>query len=130
MADILYFGTLPHEQKLSEILGESGHKLVASRCADELDPIQQYEAVIVEWNSSADSVALRKTKEANLPSIVISDCIVAAFKAGEPYADLYLEKPVDPLELVTLLQEMIRACQALRLAKEAQQVGEADGVLT
>jgi CheY-like chemotaxis protein len=43
-----------------------------------------------------------------LPVVVVTAFIVNAYQAPEPEADLYLEKPVDPEELITILNELLK----------------------
>jgi len=42
------------------------------------------------------------------PVIVVSGYVSRAFQSSEPTADIYLEKPVDPSELVTILETLLR----------------------
>jgi len=41
--------------------------------------------------------------------VVVSGYVSEAFQAAEPLADLYLEKPVDPGELVTIVNELLKS---------------------
>jgi DNA-binding response OmpR family regulator len=46
---------------------------------------------------------------ANTPVVVVSGYVNDAFQAAEPLADLYLEKPVNPEELVTIVNELLKS---------------------
>jgi DNA-binding response OmpR family regulator len=46
---------------------------------------------------------------ATLPVVVVSGYVAEAFQAAEPLADLYLEKPVNPEELVTIVNELLKS---------------------
>ena len=107
MANILYFGKEALEQRASGLLKQLGHKLIApGSCAAIGDP-EQCAAVVLDWYCDEDSAILGAAQRAAVPSLVISRSIVAAFQAGEPFADLYLEEPVDSLELATALLELL-----------------------
>jgi len=45
---------------------------------------------------------------AAMPVVVVSGYVAEAFQAAEPLADLYLEKPVNPEELVTIVNELLK----------------------
>ena len=44
-----------------------------------------------------------------MPVVVVSGYVAEAFQAAEPLADLYLEKPVNPEELVTIVNELLKS---------------------
>ena len=39
-----------------------------------------------------------------MPVVVVSGYVAEAYQSAEPLADLYLEKPVNPEELVTIVE--------------------------
>jgi len=41
--------------------------------------------------------------------VVVSGYVAEAFQAAEPLADIYLEKPADPRELVQILRTLLQA---------------------
>jgi DNA-binding response OmpR family regulator len=46
-----------------------------------------------------------------MPVVVVSGFVAEAYQAAEPLADLYLEKPVNPEELVTIVNELLKASE-------------------
>jgi len=48
---------------------------------------------------------------AAMPVVVVSGYVAEAFQAAEPLADLYLEKPVNPEELVTIVNELLKTAE-------------------
>jgi DNA-binding response OmpR family regulator len=44
-----------------------------------------------------------------VPVVVVSGYVAEAFQAAEPLADIYLEKPADPRELVQILRTLLQA---------------------
>ena len=46
-----------------------------------------------------------------MPVVVVSGYVGEAYQAAEPLADLYLEKPVNPEELVTIVNELLKASE-------------------
>ena len=47
----------------------------------------------------------------SVPVVVVSGYVAEAFQAAEPLADLYLEKPVNPEELVTIVNELLKTSE-------------------
>ncbi len=46
-----------------------------------------------------------------MPVVVVSGYVAEAYQSAEPLADLYLEKPVNPEELVTIVNELLKASE-------------------
>jgi DNA-binding response OmpR family regulator len=70
-----------------------------------------YDAVVTDWRLGDDSgkVVVRAAKNADvMPVVVVSGYVPEAFRAPEPLADLYLEKPVGPEELVKVINELLK----------------------
>src|ERR1700759_1920567 len=44
-----------------------------------------------------------------VPVVVVSGFVAEAFQAAEPMADIYLEKPADPRELVQILNTLLES---------------------
>jgi DNA-binding response OmpR family regulator len=96
------------------ILQDAGHAVTACVSADqalfELDN-RSFDAVVTDWrlgNGVASAIIERAKSHARVPVIVVSGFVCEAFQAAAPLADLYLEKPVDPKELVSLLETLLQ----------------------
>lgn len=96
------------------ILQAAGHAVSACVSIDqallELDS-RSFDAVVTDWrlgDGVGRSIIERAKSHASLPVIVVSGFVTEAFQAAAPLADLYLEKPVDPSELVSMLDTLLR----------------------
>jgi DNA-binding NtrC family response regulator len=58
-----------------------------------------------------------------MPVVVVSGYVSEAFQAPEPLADLYLEKPINPEELVTIVNELLKIGD--KMQEERAEAGEA-----
>ena len=117
MAKILCVDDEPHVVTLKcAILEAAGHNVTASTSArDAIEKLQResYDAVVTDWrlgdaNGRAVVQAAKSSPSANMPVVVVSGYVAEAFQAAEPLADLYLEKPVNPEELVTIVNELLK----------------------
>jgi len=96
------------------ILESAGHSVTASTSAH--DAIQKlednaYDAVVTDWrlgDANGRAVVQAAKSHTSMPVVVVSGYVAEAFQAAEPLADLYLEKPVNPEELVTIVNELLR----------------------
>ena len=96
------------------ILESAGHTVTASTSAH--DAIQKlednaYDAVVTDWrlgDANGRAVVQAAKSHTSMPVVVVSGYVAEAFQAAEPLADLYLEKPVNPEELVTIVNELLR----------------------
>lgn len=95
------------------ILERAGHE-VDSCCSVESASAElrrsNYDAIVTDWRLGEESgraivEAARLTSAA--PVVVVSGYVEEAFQAAEPLADLYLQKPVDPRELVKVIQALL-----------------------
>src|SRR5579859_5492460 len=116
MAKILCVDDEPHVVTLKcAILEAAGHNVTASTSAkDAIDKLKHdnYDAVVTDWrlgDANGRAVLEAAKDHANVPVVVVSGYVNDAFQAAEPLADLYLEKPVNPEELVTIVNELLRS---------------------
>lgn len=96
------------------ILQSAGHAVAVCasvrQALSELDK-RPFDAVVTDWrlgDGVGRPVIERAKSHAPIPVIVVSNFVCEAFQAGAPLADLYLEKPVDPGELVSMLDTLLR----------------------
>ena len=96
------------------ILQSAGHTVTtASSAEDAMKKLElnTYDAVVTDWrlgDANGREVVLAAKSHSSLPVIVVSGYVAEAFQAAEPLADLYLEKPVNPEELVTIVNELLK----------------------
>ncbi len=118
MARILCVDDEPHVVTLKcAILEQAGHTVTASTSArDAISKLQDsnFDAVVTDWrlgDSDGRVVVEAAKRNPSTPVVVVSGYVAEAFQAAEPLADLYLEKPVNPEELVTIVNELLKAGQ-------------------
>lgn len=115
MAKILCVDDELHIVKLKcAILRAAGHEATSATSAQEaLEKLKQdsYDAVVTDWRlGDADGRAIVHAAKTHstMPVVVVSGYVSEAFQSAEPLADLYLEKPVNPEELVTIVNELLK----------------------
>lgn len=116
MATILCVDDDPTTVSLKrEILERAGHQVTACISAEqaihELEA-RSFDAVVTDWrlgDGLGRSVVQSAKVHASVPVVVVSGFVSEAFQAAEPLADLYLEKPVNPHELVKVMEALLRA---------------------
>jgi two-component system response regulator HydG len=115
MARILCVDDEPHVVHLKcAILEAAGHNATASTSArDAIEKLQNnsYDAVVTDWrlgDANGRAIVLAAKTHSSMPVVVVSGYVAEAFQAAEPLADLYLEKPVNPEELVTIVNELLK----------------------
>jgi CheY-like chemotaxis protein len=97
-----------------KILEAAGHTVTAATSAHEaIDRLESssFDAVVTDWRLGDDigrAVVLAAKNHSTTPVVVVSGYVAEAFQAAEPLADLYLEKPVNPEELVTIVNELLK----------------------
>jgi len=114
MARILCVDDEPHVVTLKcAILEQAGHTATASTSArDAINKIEQtaFDAVVTDWrlgDGDGRAVVAAAKKHSHMPVVVVSGYVAEAFHT-EPLADLYLEKPVNPEDLVTIVNELLK----------------------
>jgi DNA-binding NtrC family response regulator len=116
MARILCIDDEPNVVQLKcAILEQAGHEATPAtsvREAIELMKNQEFDAVVTDWRlgeGCGHSVLLAAKRRSTIPVVVVSGYVGEAFQAAKPLADVYLEKPVNPEELVTIVNELLKA---------------------
>src|SRR4029079_3558705 len=119
MARILCIDDEPHVVTLKcAILEAAGHTVTAATSAhDAIEKLKSnhYDAVVTDWrlgDSNALTVMQAAKSHSSVPVVVVSGYVAEAFQAAEPLADLYLEKPVNAEELVTIVNELLKTERA------------------
>ena len=115
MAKILCVDDEPNVVKMKcAILEAAGHDVTPATSAHEaLEKLKHasYDAVVTDWrlgDANGRAVVEAAKDHTNVPVVVVSGYVNDAFQAAEPLADLYLEKPVNPEELVTIVNELLK----------------------
>ena len=115
MAKILCVDDEPHVVTLKcAILEQAGHKVTPATSAHEaIEKLnhEAFDAVVTDWRLGDDNgraVVQAAKSHSTMPVVVVSGYVAEAFQAAEPLADLYLEKPVNPEELVTIVNELLK----------------------
>jgi DNA-binding response OmpR family regulator len=118
MARILCIDDEPHVVQLKcAILEHAGHIVTPATSAHEaieLMNANEYDAVVTDWRlGDGNGRGVVQAAKANpmLPVVVVSGYVAEAYQSAEPLADLYLEKPVNPEELVTIVNELLKASE-------------------
>lgn len=100
------------------ILERAGHTVTTSQSAgDAISKLQQltFDAVVTDWRIGEQDahVILEAAKNYDSgPVVVVSGFVEEAFQASEPLADLYLEKPVNPEELVQIVAALLHTAKS------------------
>ena len=115
MASILCVDDDPDMVALKkQILESAGHRVTACLSTEQAVHAlsdQTFDAVVTDWrlgDGLGRDVVQSAKAHASVPVIVVSGFVTEAFQAAEPLADLYLEKPVNPQELLKVLETLLR----------------------
>ena len=97
------------------ILEQAGYEVTT--CISAEDAIREirrvaFDGVVTDWRLGRErgrAIVEAAKAQAAVPVVVVSGFVSEAFKAAEPMADIYLEKPADPRELVQILDTLLQA---------------------
>jgi DNA-binding response OmpR family regulator len=97
------------------ILEQAGYEVTT--CISAEDAIRElqrgaFDGVVTDWRlgrKRGRAIVEAAKAQSALPVVVVSGFISEAFQAAEPLADIYLEKPADPRELVKILDTLLDA---------------------
>src|SRR5216684_6833987 len=96
------------------ILEGAGHIVTAAISArDAIEKLQNntYDAVVTDWllgDANGRAVVQAAKNNSTVPVVVVTAFVREAYEAAEPFADLYLEKPVNPEELIIIVNELLK----------------------
>jgi len=100
-----------------EILEKAGHEVTISPSVE--SAVLQlnncvFDAVVTDWRMGTQNghalLEMAKSRS-DVPVIVVSGYVEEAMRGYEPFADIYLEKPVNPAELVKILDALLKSRQ-------------------
>ena len=119
MAKILCVDDDPGVISLKRIILEQAGFEVTT-CISAEDAIREieriaFDGVVTDWRLGRErGRAIVEAAKAHfaVPVVVVSGYVAEAFQAAEPMADIYLEKPADPRELVQILNILLQAKMA------------------
>lgn len=107
-----------HAAKLKcVILEAAGHQATAATSAREALSLlekNRYDVVVTDWRlgeSSGRDIVVAARKFADTPVVVISGYVNEAFQSADALADYYLEKPVNPEELISVVNDLVKSAQ-------------------
>jgi DNA-binding response OmpR family regulator len=109
------------------ILEGAGHEATPATSAIDKLEHNAYDAVVTDWRlGDANGRAVLQAAKTNstMPVVVVSGYVSEAFQAPEPLADLYLEKPINPEELVTIVNELLKIGDKMHGAPERPDPGQ------
>lgn len=106
-------GALTLKRATLEHAGHNVEVCGSVECAQERLLRAAFDAVVTDWRlgpASGRAVLETARNHAAVPVvIVVSGFVAEAMRAAEPHADLYLEKPVHPEELVKVVNALLRS---------------------
>jgi DNA-binding response OmpR family regulator len=118
MGRILCVDDEMHAAKLKcVILEAAGHQATAATSVREALSLlenNRYDVVVTDWRlgeGSGRDIVVAARKFTDTPVVVISGYVNEAFQAADPLADYYLEKPVNPEELIRVVNDLVKSGQ-------------------
>jgi DNA-binding response OmpR family regulator len=115
MASILCVDDELHAARLKCIILETaGHNATPATSAPEAIALlgkNSYDLVVTDWrlgNASGRDILVAARALSSTPVVVISGYVNEAFQAADPLADYYLEKPVNPEELISIVADLVK----------------------
>src|SRR5271157_2816512 len=118
MARILCVDDEQHAAKLKCIILETaGHQATPATSAREAVALLEanpYDVVVTDWrlgDANGRDIVVAARRLTDTPVVVISGYVNEAFQAPDPLADFYLEKPVNPEELIRVVNELVKSGQ-------------------
>jgi DNA-binding response OmpR family regulator len=115
MAKILCVDDEPAAVALKQtILERAGHSVMTCSSANDAIALlakEPFDAVVTDWKLGEESgrkILLAAKTGVQVPVVVVSGYCAEAFRAVEPQADIYLEKPVDAMELVAIIKALLQ----------------------
>jgi len=116
MGRILCVDDEPHAAKLKCIILEAaGHQATPATSAHEAISLMEsnpYDLVVTDWrlgDATGRDIVVAARRLADMPVVVISGFVNEAFQAQDPLADYYLEKPVNPDELISVVNDLVNS---------------------
>ena len=73
-----------------------------------------YDLVVTDWrlgSASGRDIVVAARRLSDVPVVIISGYVNEAFQAPDPLADYYLEKPVNPEELISVVNDLVKLGQ-------------------
>jgi DNA-binding response OmpR family regulator len=107
------------------ILQQAGHDATPAISVEQAIALmgsQGFDAVVTDWrvgDATCHVVVRAAKRSSSVPVVVVSGYVEQAYQAAEPLADLYLEKPVNPAELVIIVNELLQACVRSLLPRQS-----------
>jgi len=115
MARVLCVDDEVHAARLKCIILETaGHTATPANSVAEavsLLDTSSYDVVVTDWRlagACGRDVVVAARKHGDTSVVVISGYVNEAFQAPDPLADYYLEKPVNPEELISVVNDLVR----------------------
>lgn len=118
MARILCVDDELHAASLKCIILETeGHQATPATSVNEATRLLdsgQFDLVVTDWrlgDGNGRDVVMAVRRLSDTPVVIISGYVQEAFQAPDPLADYYLEKPVNPEELIRVVHDLVKTRQ-------------------